>query len=101
MRYLFYTIVPLLVLLAAISLACIVGYFVVQGIGDVVPFPENHQQIDPAIPGAEYFPGHGLPENQQGRARVCLEPGIFKTAAMGIRAGFYDLDARFYCPVCA
>jgi len=38
MRYLFYTIVPLLVLLAAISLACIAGYFIVQGIGDVVPF---------------------------------------------------------------
>jgi len=38
MRYLFYTIVPLLVLLTAISLACIVGYFIVQGIGDFVPF---------------------------------------------------------------
>ena len=38
MRYLFYTIVPLLVLLSAISLACIVGYFMVQGIGDFVPF---------------------------------------------------------------
>ncbi len=38
MRYLFYTLVPLLVLLAAISLACIVGYFIMQGIGDFVPF---------------------------------------------------------------
>ena len=38
MCYLFYTLVPLLVLLAAISLACIVGYFIMQGIGDFVPF---------------------------------------------------------------
>jgi len=33
-----YALVPLLVLLASISLACIVGYFIVQGIGDFVPF---------------------------------------------------------------
>ncbi len=40
MRYLFYTIVPLLVLLATISLACIVGYFIVLGIGEFVPLRE-------------------------------------------------------------
>jgi len=38
MRYLFYTIVPFLVLLAATSLACTVGYFIVLGIGDAIPF---------------------------------------------------------------
>jgi uncharacterized protein len=38
MRYLFFTIVPLLVLLAALSLACIVSYFIVQGIDDFVSF---------------------------------------------------------------
>jgi hypothetical protein len=38
MRYLFYTIVPFLVFLAAASLACTVGYFMVLGIGDTIPF---------------------------------------------------------------
>jgi membrane protease YdiL (CAAX protease family) len=38
MRYLFYTLVPLLVLLAAISLACVMAYFVVQGLGEFAPF---------------------------------------------------------------
>ena len=38
MRYLFYATVPLLVLLAALSLACTLGYFIVQGIGDAIPF---------------------------------------------------------------
>jgi membrane protease YdiL (CAAX protease family) len=38
MRYFFYTVVPFLVLLAATSLACIVGYFIVLGIGDAIPF---------------------------------------------------------------
>lgn len=38
MRYLFYTLVPLLVLLAAISLACVTAYFVVQGFGEFAPF---------------------------------------------------------------
>jgi hypothetical protein len=38
MRYLFYTIVPFLVFLAAASLACTVGYFMVLGIGDAIPF---------------------------------------------------------------
>ena len=38
MRYLFYTIVPFLVVLAATSLACTVGYFMVLGIGDAIPF---------------------------------------------------------------
>ena len=38
MRYLFYAIVPLWVLLAALSLSCTMGYFIVQGIGDAIPF---------------------------------------------------------------
>ena len=38
MRYLFYATLPLLVLLAALSLACTLGYFIVQGIGDAIPF---------------------------------------------------------------
>ncbi|MFZ2170120.1 MAG: CPBP family intramembrane glutamic endopeptidase [Methylococcaceae bacterium] len=35
---LLYALVPLLVLLAAISLACIVSYFIIQGTGDQFPF---------------------------------------------------------------
>ena len=35
---LLYAFVPLLVLLAAISLACIVSYFIIQGTGDQFPF---------------------------------------------------------------
>ena len=38
MRYLFYTVVPLLILLAALSLACVVSYFIVLGIGDAISF---------------------------------------------------------------
>ncbi|WP_371744918.1 type II CAAX prenyl endopeptidase Rce1 family protein [Methylobacter sp. S3L5C] len=38
MRYLFYTMVPFLVLLAATTLSCTVGYFMVLGIGDAIPF---------------------------------------------------------------
>ncbi len=38
MRYLFYTVVPLLILLAALSLACIISYFMVLGIGDAISF---------------------------------------------------------------
>lgn len=37
MRYL-YALTPLLVLLAATSLACIMGYFIMLGIGDSLPF---------------------------------------------------------------
>lgn len=38
MRYFIYSIVPLLILLTAITLACIIGYFVLLGIGDQFPF---------------------------------------------------------------
>ncbi|MDD5267489.1 MAG: CPBP family intramembrane metalloprotease [Methylococcales bacterium] len=38
MRYLFYATVPLWVLLAALLLSCTLGYFIVQGIGDAIPF---------------------------------------------------------------
>jgi membrane protease YdiL (CAAX protease family) len=38
MRYLFYATVPLWVLLAALLLSCTMGYFIVQGIGDAIPF---------------------------------------------------------------
>jgi membrane protease YdiL (CAAX protease family) len=37
-RYLFYATVPLWVLLAALLLSCTMGYFIVQGIGDAIPF---------------------------------------------------------------
>lgn len=36
-RYL-YALIPLLVLMAAISLACIIGYFIYLGVGDALPF---------------------------------------------------------------
>jgi membrane protease YdiL (CAAX protease family) len=38
MRYFFYATVPLWVLLAALLLSCTMGYFIVQGIGDAIPF---------------------------------------------------------------
>lgn len=38
LRYVLYALVPLLVLLAAILLSCILAFFVIKGIGDVVPF---------------------------------------------------------------
>jgi uncharacterized protein len=38
LRYLLYSILPLFVLLVALSLACIIGYFIVLGIGDLVSF---------------------------------------------------------------
>ena len=38
MRYFFYATVPLWVLLTALLLSCTMGYFIVQGIGDAIPF---------------------------------------------------------------
>ena len=38
MRSFFYATVPLWVLLAALLLSCTVGYFIVQGIGEAIPF---------------------------------------------------------------
>ncbi|MCX7104939.1 MAG: CPBP family intramembrane metalloprotease domain-containing protein, partial [Methylococcales bacterium] len=38
MRYIFYGLVPFFVLLAAILLSCSLGYFLVQNIGDTLPF---------------------------------------------------------------
>jgi membrane protease YdiL (CAAX protease family) len=38
MRYLFYALIPFLVLLAATTLSCTLGYFIVLGIGDAIPF---------------------------------------------------------------
>ena len=38
MRSSYYATVPLMVLLAALSLSCTLGYFIVQGIGDAIPF---------------------------------------------------------------
>ena len=38
MRSFFYATVPLWVLLAALLLSCTMGYFIVQGIGEAIPF---------------------------------------------------------------
>lgn len=38
MRYIYYTLIPFFVLLIALSFACIIGYFVVLGLGDLISF---------------------------------------------------------------
>lgn len=38
LRYFIYAITPLLVLLTALILSCTLGYFIVLGIGDAIPF---------------------------------------------------------------
>jgi len=93
MRYLFYTIVPLLVLLAALSLACIVGYFICAWHRRFYIF-DNNKQIGTAILVLSIFPAMVYLKSQK-RAGVSTKIGFFKQLLQGFGLGFITLMPVF------
>ena len=95
MRYLFYTIVPLLVLLAAISLACIVGYFIVQGIGDFVPFRKIISKSTQLFLVLSIFPAMAYLKINKEELGFAPRPVFLKQLLQGFGLGFMTLMPVF------
>ena len=95
MRYLFYTIVPLLVLLAAISLACIVSYFVVQGIGDMFPFRKVISKLTQLFLVLSIFPAMAYLKINRQELGFASRSVFLKQLLWGFGLGFMTLTPVF------
>ena len=95
MRYFFYTVVPLLVLLSAISLACIVGYFIVQGIGDVVPFRKIISKLTQLFLILSIFPAMAYLKINKEELGVSPVPVFLKQLLQGFGLGLITLMPVF------
>ena len=95
MRYLFYTIVPLLVLLSAVSLACIVGYFMVQGIGDFVPFRQIITRSTQLFLVLSIFPAMVYLKIKKEELGFAPRSVFFKQLLQGFWLGFMTLMPVF------
>jgi len=95
MRYLFYTFVPLLVLLAAISLACIVSYFIVQGIGEFVPFRKIISKSTQLFLVLSIFPAMAYLKINKEELGFAPRPVFLKQLLQGFGLGFITLMPVF------
>ena len=95
MRYLFYTTVPLLVLLAALSLACTMGYFIVQGIGDAIPFRQILTRSTQLFLVLSIFPAMVYLNISKKELGLAPRPVFLKQLLQGFGLGFITLMPVF------
>ena len=95
MRYLFYTLLPLLVLLAAITLACIVGYFIVQGIGDFLSFRQIITRSTQLFLILSIFPMMAYLKINREELGFAARPLFLKQLLQGFGLGFMTLMPVF------
>ena len=95
MRYLFYTVVPLLILLAALSLACIVSYFIVLGIGDTISFRQLINRSAQLFLVLSIFPAMAYLKISKAELGFAQRPVFFKQLLQGFGLGFMTLIPVF------
>jgi hypothetical protein len=87
--------VPLFVLLSAISLACIVGYFMVQGIGDFVPFRQIITRSTQLFLVLSIFPAMVYLKIKKEELGFAPRSVFFKQLLQGFWLGFMTLMPVF------
>ncbi|MFI3198766.1 MAG: CPBP family glutamic-type intramembrane protease [Methylococcaceae bacterium] len=95
MRYLFYTVVPLLILLAALSLACIISYFMVLGIGDAISFRQLINRSAQLFLMLSIFPAMAYLKISKEALGFAQRPVFLKQLLQGFGLGFMTLIPVF------
>ena len=95
MRYLFYTVVPLLILLAALSLACVVSYFIVLGIGDTISFRQLINRSAQLFLMLSIFPAMAFLKISKQELGFAARPIFLKQLLQGFGLGFMTLIPVF------
>jgi membrane protease YdiL (CAAX protease family) len=95
MRYVFYTVIPFLVLLAATSLACTVGYFMVLGIGDAIPFRQILTRSTQLFLVLSIFPAMAYLKINKEELGFAPRLVFFKQLLKGFGLGFMTLMPVF------
>lgn len=94
-RYMIYSVVPLLVLIAASSLACIVGYFVMQGIGDHYTLAKIITKSTQLFLVLSIFPAMACLKFNKGDLGFAKKTVFLKQVAQGIGLGLITLMPVF------
>ena len=92
---LLYSLIPLLVLLAAISLACIVSYFIVQGIGDQFPFRKVISKFTQLFLVLSIFPAMAYLKISREELGFASRSVFLKQLIQGFGLGFITLMPVF------
>ena len=95
LRTLFYAVVPLLVLLAAIALACIVSYFVVQIFGEFIPFRKIISKTTQLFLVLSIFPAMVYLNINKAELGFAARPVFLKQLLQGFGLGFITLMPVF------
>ena len=95
MRYLFYTIVPLLILLVALSLACVISYFIVLGIGDAISFRQLINRLAQLFLMLSIFPAMAYLKISKAELGFAQRPVFLKQLLQGFGLGFMTLIPVF------
>ncbi|MFZ2311423.1 MAG: CPBP family intramembrane glutamate endopeptidase, partial [Methylobacter sp.] len=95
MRNIIYAIVPLLVLLATASLACIVGYFVMQGIGDQFTLSKIIHKSSQLFLVLSIFPAMAYLKFNKGDLGFAAKAVFLKQLFQGFGLGFVTLMPVF------
>lgn len=91
LRCVFYALVPLLVLLTAISLSCILAFFVIKGIGDVVPFQKIISKSTQILLILSIFPAMKILNINREQLGFATRPVFFKQLLQGLGLGLLTL----------
>lgn len=94
-RNIMYLMAPLLVLLAAASLACIVGYFIMLGIGDRFPLSKIITKSTQLFLVLSIFPFMAYLKFNKGDLGFAAKAVFFKQVLLGIGFGFVTLMPVF------
>ncbi len=94
-RNIMYLMAPLLVLLAAASLACIVGYFIMLGIGDRFPLSKIITKSTQLFLVLSIFPFMAYLKFNKGDLGFAGKAVFFKQVLLGIGFGFVTLMPVF------
>lgn len=91
LRVIFYALVPLAVLFTAICLSCILAFFVIKGIGDVVPFQKIISKSTQLLLILSIFPAMKLLAIDREQLGFASRPVFFKQLLQGLSLGLLTL----------
>jgi membrane protease YdiL (CAAX protease family) len=95
MRALIYSLIPLLVLLIAISLACLLGYFIVLGIGEPIPLRKIISKITQLLLILSIFPTMKMLRIDKTQLGFAKRSVFVKQLAQGFGLGLVTLIPVF------
>lgn len=90
-RCVFYALVPLLVLGAAIAVSCVLAFFIMKGVGDVIPFQKMISKSTQLLLILSIFPAMKLLNIDKQQLGFAARPVFFKQLLQGLGLGLLTL----------